>query len=103
MRTCLPAACRYVFVGAEANVEGCSEIEDCNKTWAFPSDHFDYIHIRWLVGSVTDWYHLFERAFEHLRSDGWLESYEFSCRIECEDGELPEDSASAFVLLSRLG
>ncbi|KAK3360485.1 S-adenosyl-L-methionine-dependent methyltransferase [Lasiosphaeria hispida] len=69
------------------------EIEDCNKIWAFPNDHFDYIHIRWLIGSVTDWDRLFERAFDHMRVGGWLESYETSAMVESDDGSVTETSA----------
>jgi len=69
------------------------EIEDCTQSWSFPLDHFDYIHIRWLVGSIDDWNKLFERAFECIKPGGWLESYEMSTMWESDDGSVKETMA----------
>ncbi|KAK4447344.1 methyltransferase domain-containing protein [Podospora aff. communis PSN243] len=69
------------------------EIEDCNKQWAFPHDHFDYIHVRFMNGSVNDWEGLFSRAFLHMRPGGWLESHESASFVESDDGSVTETSA----------
>ncbi|KAK1753953.1 S-adenosyl-L-methionine-dependent methyltransferase [Echria macrotheca] len=69
------------------------EIEDCTQSWTFPPNHFDYIHMRWLVGSIDDWNALFRRAFSCLRPGGWLESYEMSTMWESDDGSVTEKSA----------
>lgn len=71
------------------------EIEDCNRQWAFPNHHFDYIHARWLNGSITDWDRFFGYAFTHMRPGGWLESHEVSAFVESDDGTVPETSALA--------
>jgi len=69
------------------------EIEDCTQSWTFPPNHFDYIHIRWLVGSVDDWNLLFKRAFDCLAPGGWLESHEMSTTWESDDGSVTDNSA----------
>ncbi|KAK0610788.1 S-adenosyl-L-methionine-dependent methyltransferase [Immersiella caudata] len=69
------------------------EIEDCNKEWVFPDDHFDYIHVRWMIGSISDWERLFRRAYSHMRPGGWLETHEASAFVESDDGTVPETSA----------
>lgn len=84
------------------------EIEDCTQSWTFPPDYFDYIHMRWLVGSIDDWDALFARAFECLVPGGWLESYEMSTVWESDDGSVTEKTAlgqwgKIFVEGGRLG
>ncbi|KAK5653418.1 hypothetical protein OQA88_8903 [Cercophora sp. LCS_1] len=69
------------------------EIEDCTQAWTFPTDHFDYIHLRWLVGSVDDWYLLIKRAYDCLAPGGWIESYEMSVMWESDDGSVTESTA----------
>lgn len=40
------------------------EVDDINKTWTFPKDHFDYIHVRSMLGTVPDWSMFFKNAIE---------------------------------------
>lgn len=70
-----------------------SEIEDCTQSWTFPLGHFDYIHMRWLVGSIDDWYRLFQQSFDALAPGGWLESYEMSTMWHSDDGSVTEHTA----------
>lgn len=70
-----------------------SEMEDCTEEWTFPSNHFDFIHMRGLVGSIDDWDALFQKAWNCLRPGGWLESYEISPAWESDDDSIPTDSA----------
>ena len=53
----------------------------------------DYIHMRWLIGSVSDWEALYREAYRTLRPGGWLESYDSSAIIESDDGSVGDDSA----------
>ena len=53
----------------------------------------DYIHMRWLVGSVGDWDALFAQAYRALRPGGWVESFETSPRLYSDDDTVPENSA----------
>lgn len=70
-----------------------SEIEDCTLDWTFEPESVDYIHMRWLVGSVTNWEALFGQAYRALRPGGWLESYEGAAIMESDDGSVSENSA----------
>ena len=51
--------------------------------------------MRWLVGSIDDWYLLFKRAYACLKPGGWLESYEMSTVWESDDGSVGENTALA--------
>ncbi|KAJ9150724.1 Methyltransferase domain-containing protein [Pleurostoma richardsiae] len=69
------------------------EVEDCTQDWTFASNSFDYIHIRWLVGSIVDWTALFKEAYRCLKPGGYLESHDASSVMASDDGTVAEDSA----------
>ena len=69
-------------------------IEDCTPLpWTFDSDEFDYVHIRYLLGSIVDWPALYQEAYRVCAPGGWLESHEGNTKVQSYDGSLPEDSA----------
>ncbi|RSL75873.1 hypothetical protein CEP52_017821, partial [Fusarium oligoseptatum] len=69
------------------------EIEDCNLTWTFEPDSFDYVHLRYLFGSITDWNALFSNAYRVCKPGGWVESYEPTVVAESDDDTIPPGSA----------
>ncbi|UPK99997.1 hypothetical protein LCI18_010932 [Fusarium solani-melongenae] len=69
------------------------EIDDCTQEWTFTPETFDYVHIRYLVGTIPDWNELFRQAHKTLKSGGWLESFEASPTIESDDGTVTPESA----------
>jgi len=50
------------------------EIEDVTKPWTFAPNHFDFVHVRYLYGSIPDWDALFKEAYWVIKPDGWIES-----------------------------
>ncbi|ROW16613.1 hypothetical protein VPNG_01615 [Cytospora leucostoma] len=69
------------------------EIEDCTSEWTFNPSSFDYIHMRYLVGSIVDWKALFKEAYTVLKPGAWLESFEGSPHMVSDDGTVPRKSA----------
>ncbi|GKT60185.1 methyltransferase domain-containing protein [Colletotrichum tofieldiae] len=69
------------------------EIDDCTRDWTFEPESFDYVHVRFLVGSIADWPALFRQAYRALKPGGYLESFEVSPAILSDDGTVPETSA----------
>ncbi|EFX06559.1 methyltransferase type 12 [Grosmannia clavigera kw1407] len=78
------------------NVKLCyfSMIDDFNKPWLFPENHFDFIHIRWVPGTVHDWKWLFEQAYRTLKPGGWLESLDNDGFFRSDDGTMSETTAT---------
>ncbi len=72
-----------------------SEIEDCTQEWTFRENDFDFVHIRYLVGSIVDWNAFFKQAYNVLKPGGWLESVEPDPTFKAEGPPLPEGSAVA--------
>ncbi|KAK7419067.1 hypothetical protein QQX98_003569 [Neonectria punicea] len=71
------------------------EIEDCTQPWTFRPDTFDYVHMRYLVGSVKDWVNLYEQVFRVCKPGGWVESFEGMPIMQSDDDTVPKDSAMA--------
>lgn len=69
------------------------QIDDCTQDWTFPPNTFDYVHMRYLVGSIADWHALFAQAFAALAPGGHLESLEGSPSMESDDGTVDPRSA----------
>ncbi|KIL90145.1 hypothetical protein FAVG1_06884 [Fusarium avenaceum] len=69
------------------------EIEDCTRQWTFERDSIDYIHMRWLVGSIPDWGFLCSEAFRCCKPGGWVESHETSSIITSDDESVAPRSA----------
>ncbi|KAL6399709.1 hypothetical protein AUP68_17116 [Ilyonectria robusta] len=69
------------------------EIDDCTQEWTFGPESFDYIHIRYLVGTIPDWTELFKQAYKGLKPGCYLESFEASPTIESDDGTVTPESA----------
>ncbi|EXL45061.1 hypothetical protein FOCG_13824 [Fusarium oxysporum f. sp. radicis-lycopersici 26381] len=71
------------------------EIDDFAQDWTFKDDSLDFVHTRWLIGSVTDWTALFKQAYMALKPGAWLESFEVNGFFESDDNTLPDKSALA--------
>ena len=70
-----------------------SEIEDFTQEWTFAPESFDFIHLRWLIGTVPDWDALFREAYRAAKPGGWVQTLEPSCIYKSDSAEIPEDSA----------
>ncbi|KAL0782438.1 hypothetical protein CaCOL14_000344 [Colletotrichum acutatum] len=71
---------------------GFNDIADCAKDWKFEENSFDYIHIRFMVGSVPDWRDFMQQAYRCVKPGGIVESSEPSFVIET-DSSLDQDTA----------
>jgi SAM-dependent methyltransferase len=67
------------------------EIDDVTLEWTFPVDHFDFIHIREMFGSVPDWDYFFEQAYRHIKPGGWVEIVEHSVEPISDDDTVGPD------------
>ncbi|EYB23045.1 hypothetical protein FG05_30601 [Fusarium graminearum] len=68
-------------------------IEDCTREWTFKSIFADYIHARWLMGSIGNWDSFFSEAFRVCKPGGWVESHEAASTISSDDNTVEPNSA----------
>jgi SAM-dependent methyltransferase len=57
------------------------QISDAHHDWTFEQESFDFIHIRNLHGSITDWKKLYREAFKALEPGGWIEHIETNLQM----------------------
>ena len=69
------------------------EIDDASKDWTYQADYFDYIHIRWLNGTIKDWSAVYKEAYRCAKPGAWIEHFDCNGGWEALDGTMPEDSA----------
>ncbi|KAL0264983.1 hypothetical protein SLS55_000939 [Diplodia seriata] len=66
-------------------------VGDDVKSWSFPKDEFDLVHIRALFGSVSDWPAFYKEAYDHIKPGGWINQFETSIVPKSDDGSLAAD------------
>lgn len=66
-------------------------VDDVEKPWV-PGEEYDFIHCRYMAGSIKDWPMLIRQCFDNLKPGGWLELQETTNRLYSEDGSLKDDS-----------
>ena len=69
------------------------EIDDCNREWTWEENSFDFVHMRMLIGVVTDWNALFRNSFRCTKPGGYVESMVSSAYFHSDDGTVKEGSA----------
>ncbi|KAG6080763.1 hypothetical protein E4U16_008155 [Claviceps sp. LM84 group G4] len=62
------------------------EIDDATLEWTWNADHFDFIHIRYIVGGIQDWTGLFKEAYRCCAPGGWVQSVEIDVDFRSDDG-----------------
>ncbi|KAJ0160218.1 hypothetical protein CTA2_8360 [Colletotrichum tanaceti] len=64
------------------------EVDDVEEDWLY-SQPFDYIHLRYMNGSLADWRKTVTKAHENLVPGGYLEIQDNDCVFTADDGTLP--------------
>ncbi|TGO61163.1 hypothetical protein BCON_0029g00040 [Botryotinia convoluta] len=58
--------------------------------WVLPSNHFDYIHTRVLLGCFKDFETIIKRGFHYTKPGGYMESQEIVFTPYCDDESMTE-------------
>lgn len=62
------------------------ELDDATLTWSWKDDTFDFVHMRYLFGAITDWNKLLEEAYRCCKPGGWVQSCEVDALFVSDDG-----------------
>ncbi|KAI9926743.1 hypothetical protein AWENTII_011371 [Aspergillus wentii] len=60
--------------------------------WLWSPDHFDYVHISHLTGSMPSYKDLLRKAMRHLKPGCYLECHELDPKPKCDDGTMPPEN-----------
>ncbi|MCJ1432955.1 hypothetical protein MMC27_002313 [Xylographa pallens] len=64
------------------------EISDAESDWMYQENSFDYIHSRYLLGSITDWQAMIQRAYKHCKPGAYFEMQDLDPRLTSDDDSL---------------
>ena len=67
-------------------------IDDSQDEWMYPPNHLDFVHIRGLFGSISDWPALYKQAYGHLKPGGYIEHIEISIDVKSDDATVKPDN-----------
>lgn len=67
-------------------------IDDIEDDWGYEANPFDYIHARYLAGSIRDWPRLVSQAYACTKPGGWVEFQDWDCMVESHDGSISKDN-----------
>ncbi|KAH7635873.1 S-adenosyl-L-methionine-dependent methyltransferase, partial [Sordaria sp. MPI-SDFR-AT-0083] len=73
------------------------EIDDYNKEWTYNSNFFDFIHLRWLSGTVRDWSAFYKEAYRCCKPGGYIE------HMDASSGTVYSDDGSVDTKVHALG
>ncbi|KAJ4265934.1 hypothetical protein NW764_015443 [Fusarium oxysporum] len=65
------------------------ELEDATSNWTWSNDSFDFVHMRYLIGAITDWGALFKEAFRCCKPGGFVESVSGFVDLQVTDFKVP--------------
>lgn len=67
-------------------------VDDVELDWG-DTKPWDYVHCRYMAGSIKDWPRLVGQIHEHLAPGGWVEFQESANTLYSQDGPLAQDNA----------
>ncbi|KAK7408256.1 hypothetical protein QQX98_009568 [Neonectria punicea] len=72
------------------------QIEDAQLEWIYRPETFDFVHMRALYGSISDWGELYKQAYTSLVPGGWFEDMEINIRMYSDVPEIRDDPEHIF-------
>ncbi|CAJ2505888.1 Uu.00g000180.m01.CDS01 [Anthostomella pinea] len=73
-------------------------VDDVELDWVEEQDKYDFIHCRYMAGSIKDWPRLVRQIHAHLKPGGWAEFQESVNVLYSEDGSLKPDDPMALMM-----
>jgi len=61
------------------------EVDDLEKDWTWPANHFDYIHSRSIAQGIRDWDNYVKQMYKHTAPEGYVELVEQEITLNCDD------------------
>jgi len=78
------------------------EVDDMEQEWTFKDNQFDYIHMRSLSGSFSNWDYIFAQAYSKTAPGGYIEFQDYGMEPFLSDGTklqgiIPEHPPSTYT------
>ncbi|KAI8653893.1 hypothetical protein NCS56_01344700 [Fusarium sp. Ph1] len=73
------------------------QIDDAQMEWTFEPEAFDFIHIRYLQGSIEDWDKLYGQVYKALKPGGWFQHIEPDLQMLSQNPDVIVDDKHIFT------
>ncbi|KAM6510100.1 hypothetical protein FALCPG4_017728 [Fusarium falciforme] len=73
------------------------QIDDAQLEWTFEPETFDFIHIRYLQGSIEDWDKLYGQVYKALKPGGWFQHIEPDLQMLSQNPDVVVDDKHIFT------
>ncbi|KAH7131337.1 S-adenosyl-L-methionine-dependent methyltransferase [Dactylonectria macrodidyma] len=64
------------------------QIDDAQQGWTFEPESFDFIHVRYMQGSIDDWTKLDKQMDKFLKPGGWFQHIEPEIALQSDNSEI---------------
>ncbi|KAK3353957.1 S-adenosyl-L-methionine-dependent methyltransferase [Lasiosphaeria hispida] len=78
------------------------QIEDAKLDWTFEPESFDFIHIRYLHGAISDWPRLYGQIYQFLKPGGWFQHIEPNIELRVDNPDVPFGEDHVFNQWAKL-
>lgn len=66
-------------------------VDDVEQKWV-ESESYDYVHCKYMSGSIRNWPRLIQQCYDRLKPGGWLELQELDNAMCSDNGSLTQDN-----------
>ncbi|KAM0540919.1 hypothetical protein ACHAPJ_013448 [Fusarium lateritium] len=74
------------------------QIDDAQLDWTFEPESFDFIHIRYLQGSIDDWDKLYSQVYKSLKPGGWFQHIDPDIQMLSQNPNVKVDDEQYILL-----
>lgn len=67
------------------------QIDDATMDWTFEPESFDFIHIRYLQGTIDDWDKFYGQVYKFLKPGGWFQHIEPALQMYSQNPDVKVD------------
>ncbi|KAF4470989.1 demethylmenaquinone methyltransferase [Fusarium albosuccineum] len=76
------------------------QIDDAQLDWTFEPESFDFIHVRYLQGSIENWDKLYSQVYKALKPGGWFQHIEPDLQMLSQNPDVKVDDKQSWVIVS---
>ncbi|KAM0215294.1 hypothetical protein ACHAQI_003076 [Fusarium lateritium] len=78
------------------------QIDDAQQEWTFEPESFDFIHIRYLQGSINDWDKLYSQVYKCLKPGGWFQHIEPDLLMNSQSPDVKVDEEHIYTRWAKI-
>ncbi|KAF4443965.1 hypothetical protein F53441_11283 [Fusarium austroafricanum] len=73
------------------------QIDDAQLDWTFEPESFDFIHVRYLQGSIDNWEKFYDQMYKFLKPGGWFQHIEPDLQMLSQNPDVKVDDEHIYT------